>query len=261
MKELLVEVELVAEMAVYNPFDFFLEDSATYFPFAYEETLRKDVAAFMEKSRLTPKFEAYLAAARREILGHPELLAHASRFDSLHRTDVHHEGGQIPAFGSSPQNAAEDSASHNLLTAVAGKAEPIRTIDFLVALNQRIQRDIKYLIRLEAGVQSAEETLTKLSGSCRDSRLVALPVAAPFWFGGAFCQRLPDSTQARCEIARWSERRGVRISPICMPGAKCICRAAGWIGLDPTSGLLAGEGHIPLGCTPEPRAPRQSPAR
>src|SRR5712672_1638600 len=169
MKELLVEVELVAEMAVYNPFDFFLEDSATYFPFAYEETLRKDVAPFMEKSRLTPKFEAYLAVASREILGHPELLAHAPRFDSLHLTDVHHEGGQIPAFGSSPQNAAEDSASQTLLTAVAGKAGPIRTIDFLVALNQRIQRDIKYLIRLEADVQPPEETLTKLSGSCRDS--------------------------------------------------------------------------------------------
>lgn len=251
MKELLVEVELVAEMAVYNPFDFFLEDSATYFPFAYAETLRKDVAPFMERSRLTPKFEAYLAAARREILGHPELLPHASRFDSLHLTDVHHEGGQIPAVGSNPQNAAQDSASQTLLTAVAAKAQPIRTIDFLVALNQRIQRDIKYLIRLEAGVQSPEETLTKLSGSCRDSGWLLVQVLRHFglaarFVSGYLIQLAPDvkALDGPCgtefdfaDLHAWCE--------VYLPGA-------GWIGFDPTSGLLAGEGHVPLSCTPEP---------
>jgi 4-hydroxy-3-methylbut-2-enyl diphosphate reductase IspH len=44
-----------------------------------------------------------------------------------------------------------------------------RTMDFLVALNQRLWRDIKYLIRLEPGVQTPEQTLAEVSGSCRDS--------------------------------------------------------------------------------------------
>src|SRR5215470_18365525 len=84
MKELCVEVELVAEMAVYNPFDFFLEDSATNFPFSYESGLNKDLASFLESCPLTPKLAALIGTVKRDILGHPEELARASTLTSLH---------------------------------------------------------------------------------------------------------------------------------------------------------------------------------
>src|SRR5215216_5225219 len=72
MKELCVEVELVAEMAVFNPFDFFLEESATYCPFKYQAELKKDLAPFLELCPLTPKFAAYLINTSRDILGDPQ---------------------------------------------------------------------------------------------------------------------------------------------------------------------------------------------
>jgi len=198
LTELCVEVELVVEMAVHNPFDFFLEAAADHYPFTYEDALKKDLAPFLEPCPAEPRFRSWLRGVREEFAG-----------------------------------------------------RPVRTIDFLVALNQRARQDVKYLIRLEPGVQTPEETLARGSGSCRDSAwllaqlLRHLGLASRF-VSGYLIQLAPD--QKSLDGPSGPEKDFTDLHAWCevyLPGA-------GWIGLDPTSGLLAGEGHIPLCCTPEP---------
>ena len=111
-REFKVEVDLVAEMSVINPFDFFLEPYAENFPFNYDASLDQELAPYLVTLPASPEVEQYLQGI---------------------------------------------------------SLESVRTIDFLVTLNTRLCRDIRYLIRMEAGVQTPEETLTSLSGSCRDS--------------------------------------------------------------------------------------------
>ncbi len=245
MKEFCVEVELVAEMAVYNSFDFFVEDAATNFPFTYDATLKIDLTPFLKPCAVAPKLAAYIEGVRQDILGHPEVQPHAPTAASLHRADIHHDGGHLPATAAEP---VAGPANHNAKAIVP---PPLRTIDFLVALNQRLQRDIRYLIRLEPGVQAPEETLTQRSGSCRDSAWLLVQLLRQFglaarFVSGYLIQLAPDLKSLDgpsgteidfTDLHAWCE--------VYLPGA-------GWIGFDPTSGLLAGEGHLPLSCTPEP---------
>ena len=193
--ELKIEVDLVADMTVYNPFDFFVEEAAEHWPFEYPQDIAPDLAIYRTPEPAGPALAALLAGIDR-----------------------------------TPRN----------------------TVDFIVDLNARLQHEVRYLIRMEPGVQSPEETLTLRSGSCRDSSWLLVQIfrhlgLAARFVSGYLIQLKPDLVSLDgppgtdhdfTDLHAWAE--------VYLPGA-------GWIGLDPTSGLLAGESHIPLAATPHYR--------
>ena len=190
--EFVVEVNLIAELSPFNPFDFFLESDVEEYPFEYAPDLAKDLQPYRSVEPAGPLLLAFL--------------------DKL-------------------------------------SGEKRGTIGFLVDLNRRVRDQIDYVTRLDPGVQTCEQTLEKHLGSCRDSAwllvqiLRHLGIAARFVSGYliqvASDERAPEDRSGlqtdSADFHAWAEAY--------LPGA-------GWIGMDSTSGLFAGEGHIPLVCTP-----------
>jgi uncharacterized protein (DUF2126 family)/transglutaminase-like putative cysteine protease len=189
-KEFIVDVDLIAELSSFNPFDFFLEPGFEDYPFEYAPQLAKDLEPYRSIETCGPRLKDFLNSVSREKRS---------------------------------------------------------TVGFLVDLNRRLKDEVGYLVRLDQGVQTPEETLEKRSGSCRDSAWLLVQVLrhcgiAARFASGYLIQLAPDDPAEgdpdradSSDLHAWAEAF--------LPGA-------GWIGLDPTSGLFTGEGHIPLACTP-----------
>jgi uncharacterized protein (DUF2126 family)/transglutaminase-like putative cysteine protease len=196
VREFTVDVDLLAEMSVVNPFDFFMEPYAEALPFAYPADLAHELAPYLAVEDEGAGLDAYVAAL--------------------------------------PKSAPS-------------------TINFLVDLNARLMREVRYLVRLDPGVQTPDETLALASGSCRDSAWLLVQIVrklglAARFVSGYLIQLKADvealdgpsgAAQDFCDLHAWAE--------VYLPGA-------GWIGFDATSGLLCGEGHIPLAATPHHRS-------
>ncbi|MDJ0806660.1 MAG: transglutaminase family protein [Gammaproteobacteria bacterium] len=219
-KRLIVDVNLVVDLVTINPFDFFVEDDAAHYPFQYESQLAKELTPYFEIKESGPLLNQLLDKIKQADLGKAMTLADAQRETA--------ESGEEPEPYTGPH-----------------------IVHFLVELNQHLEKLIGYTIRLEPGIQSCEKTLHCKTGSCRDSGwllvqiLRHLGLAARF-VSGYLIQLTADQKSLDgpsgpevdfTDLHAWAE--------VFIPGA-------GWIGLDPTSGLFAGEGHIPLACTPDP---------
>ena len=191
--EFKVTVDLVVEMAVYNPFDFFLEPEAEEFPFTYEAGLKQELAPYLIADPVTPLVQAYL-----------------EKIDRSKR----------------------------------------RSVIFLVDLNQMVQQSVKYTIRMEPGVQTPEETLENASGSCRDSAWLMVQLLRNCGLAARFVSGY--LIQLKSDVKALDGPSGTEVDftdlhawcEVYLPGA-------GWVGLDATSGLLAGD--CLLYTSPSPR--------
>ena len=191
-KEFFIDVEIIADLITLNPFDFFVEESATNFPFKYKKELKKELKPYLK---------------------------------------INEDGKLLKEF----------------VKSIDKSEKPI--IDFLVEVNQKINNYVNYTVRLETGVQTCKTTLENELGSCRDSAWLFVQVLRHLGLAARFVSGYlvqltadvksldgPSGPEADfTDLHAWTE--------VYIPGA-------GWVGLDSTSGLFAGEGHIPLACTP-----------
>ena len=193
---LLVEIDLVANLSVVNPFDFFLEPDVTEIPWRYSTQLAKNLLPYLETEPLTPCLEEFL-----------------SDIDIRPRT----------------------------------------TVDFLVDLNRLVNQRVQYVVRFEPGVQTCEHTLQQGTGSCRDSSWLLVNVLRQLGYAARFASGYLIQLAADESSANGAERSGSANDSCDLHAwAEVYLPGAGWIGLDPTSGLFTGEGHIPVACTPHP---------
>jgi transglutaminase-like putative cysteine protease len=125
-----VEVELITDMTVINPFDFFVEEYAEHYPFGYDAQLLKELGPYLEIVEDGPLLNQWLRDVPRD-------------------------------------------------------ERPI--IDFLVLINQRLERDIEYNVRMEPGVQTCEETLQLARGSCRDTGWLMVQILRHLGLAARFC--------------------------------------------------------------------------
>ncbi len=193
-----ITVDLVADMTVINPFDFFVEHWAEHFPFDYPPQLAAELAPYFERETPGPLLERWLAEFRSEGL---------------------RPGGN--------------------------------TVDFLVDLNQRLARRVKYLVRMEPGIQTPEETLALAAGSCRDSGWLLVQILRQLGLAARFVSGYLVQLVADVKPIDGAAGPGADFTDL-HAWAEAYLPGAGWIGLDPTSGMLAGEGHIPLAATAFP---------
>ena len=193
--ELAIDVKLEASLEPFNPFDFFVDEEASTFPFRYEPELVKELGPYLLISEQGPKLKAF-----------------------------------VKSIDQSKQE----------------------TVGFLVAVNKLIHQEISYIQRFEPGVLTCEETLKNKQGSCRESAWLLMQVYRHLGlvtrFVSGYQVILEDTvsedgqqtiTKDRIDLHAWVE--------VYVPGA-------GWIGLDPSAGLLASENYIPLACTPSPES-------
>ncbi len=190
---LFIDVEVIAKMETINPFDFFVEEYAEYYPFEYDPQLKKELAPYLEISEAGEKLMEWVK-----------------------------------------RNAISDK---------------MRIVDFLVKINTQVNQDLAYNIRLETGVQSSEETLTLRSGSCRDFTWFMVQALRHYGIAARFVSGY--SVQLTADVKPLEGPAGTSTDVTDLHAwVEAYIPGAGWIGLDGTSGLLAGEGHIPLCCTP-----------
>lgn len=189
------EVEVIADMVVINPFDFFVEKYAETFPFTYDQQLKKELLPYFEYAEDGPLLSQWVKSI-----------------------DVSQKKEIIP---------------------------------FLVGLNQALWKNTRYTVRLEPGIQTCEQTLSLKSGSCRDSAWLLVQILRHLGLAARFASGY--LIQLKADVKALDGPSGTEVDFTDLHAwAEVFIPGAGWVGLDPTSGLFAGEGHIPLCCTPDP---------
>ncbi len=111
---------------------------------------------------------------------------------------------------------------------------------------------VKYVIRMEPGVQTPEQTLRTGHRLVPRFGVAARANVAALGLGRAVCLGLFDSIAARRETARWARRVPQPTSPICTPGPKFICPAPAGSGWTRRRDCWPAKAHLPLAATPDP---------